>query len=188
MSAASELSVLGICGSLRAGSYNMAALRTAIELKPPRMTIRIADISAFPLYNEDVRAQGFPLPVEIFRQQIREAEALLFATPEYNYSIPGVMKNAIDWASRPPDQPFAGKPVAIIGTGAGMAGTARAQYDLRRSCVFLDMHPLNKPEVLIGQAQTKFDAKGRFTDEAGRGFIRDMLVALEQWTRLIGRK
>jgi chromate reductase len=99
-----------------------------------------------------------------------------------------VLKNAIDWATRPPDQPFAGKPVAIMGAGAGMAGTARAQYDLRRCCVFLDMHPLNKPEVLIGQAQTKFDAEGRLTDEVGRGLIRDLLVALEQWTRLIGRR
>jgi chromate reductase, NAD(P)H dehydrogenase (quinone) len=122
------------------------------------------------------------------RRQIKEADALLFATPEYDYTMSGVLKNAIDWAPRPPDQPFAGKPVAIIGAAAGMAGTARAQYDLRRSCVYLDMHPLNKPEVLIGQAQTKFDAEGRFTDEAGRGFIRDLLVALADWTRLIGRK
>ena len=186
MNGPSEISVLGICGSLRAASYNMAALRAAIELQPPEMTITIADIRAFPLYNEDVRAQGFPSPVETFRRQIKEANALLFATPEYNYSMSGVLKNAIDWASRPPDQPFAGKPVAIIGAGAGMAGTARAQYDLRRSCVFLDMHPVNKPEVLIGQASTKFDAEGRLTDEAGRGFIRDLLVALERWTRLIG--
>ena len=188
MSGAAEISVLGICGSLRAGSYNMAALRTAIELKPPAMTIAIADISGFPLYNEDVRARGFPPAVETFRRQIREADALIFATPEYNFSMSGVLKNAIDWASRPPDQPFAGKPVAIIGASAGMTGTARAQYDLRRSCVFLDMHPLNKPEVLIGQAHTKFDAGGHLTDEAGRGFIRDLLTALEQWSRLIGRK
>ena len=188
MSDGRSISVLGICGSLRRGSYNMAALRTAIELKPPGMTIAVADISAFPLYNEDVRAQGFPPVVDIFRRQIRAADALLFATPEYNYSMPGVLKNAIDWASRPPDQPFAGKPVAIIGAGAGMAGTARAQYDLRRSCVFLDMHPVNKPEVLIGQAQTKVDAEGRLLGEAGRGFIRDLLVALEAWTRRLGRQ
>ena len=188
MSEAKGITVLGICGSLRAGSYNKAALRTAIELKPLGMTIETADIGSFPLYNEDVRAQGFPPPVERFRRQIVAADGLLFVTPEYNYSISGVLKNAIDWASRPPDQPFAGKPVAIMGAGAGMAGTARAQYDLRRCCVFLDMHPLNKPEVLIGQAQTKFDADGRFTDEVGRGLIRDLLVALEQWTRQIGRK
>ena len=188
MSEARGISVLGICGSLRKGSYNMAALRTAIELKPTGMTITVADISQFPLYNEDVRAQGFPPPVETLRRQIAEADALLFVTPEYNYSMPGVLKNAIDWASRPPDQPFAGKPVAIMGAAAGMAGSARAQYDLRRSCVFLDMHPVNRPEVLIGQAQTKFDASGRLTDDAARGFIRDMLVALEKWTRLIARK
>ena len=188
MNGPAEISVLGICGSLRAASYNMAALRTAIELKPPGMTIAVADISAFPPYNEDVRVQGFPPVVETFRRQIKEADALLFATPEYNYSMPGVLKNAIDWASRPPDQPFAGKPVAMMGASAGMGGTARAQYDLRRSCVFLDMHPLNKPEVFIGVAHTKFDAEGAFTDEVGCGLIRDLLVALEQWTRQIGRK
>jgi chromate reductase, NAD(P)H dehydrogenase (quinone) len=188
MSDAKGITVLGICGSLRKGSYNMAALRTAIEVKPRGMTIEIADISAFPLYNEDVRAQGFPSPVEKLRQQIKAADALLFATPEYNYSMSGVLKNAIDWASRPPDQPFAGKPAAIMGAGAGMAGTAHAQGDLRRSCVFLDIHPINKPEVRIGQAHTKFDANGGLTDEASRGFIRDMLVALESWTRQISRK
>ena len=188
MSDAKGINVLAICGSLRAGSYNRAALRTAIELKPRGMTIETADIGSFPLYNEDVRAKGFPPPVEKLRQQIKEADALLFATPEYNYSISGVLKNAIDWASRPPDQPFAGKPVAMMGAGAGMAGTARAQYDLRKCCVFLDMHPINKPEVLIGDAHTKFDADGRLTDEAARGFIRDMLVALEQWTRQLSRK
>jgi chromate reductase, NAD(P)H dehydrogenase (quinone) len=188
MSDAEGITVLGICGSLRKGSYNMAALRTAVEVRPPSMTIEIADISAIPLYNEDIRAQGFPLPVEKLRRQIREADALLFATPEYNYSMSGVLKNAIDWASRPPDQPFAGKPAAIMGAGAGMAGTAHAQGDLRRACVFLDIHPINKPEVRIGQAHTKFDAAGGLNDEATRGFIRDMLAALESWTRQISRK
>jgi chromate reductase len=187
MSEAKGINVLGICGSLRAGSYNKAALRTAIELKPPEMTIETADIGSIPLYNEDVRALGFPPPVEKLRGQIAAADALLFVTPEYNYTISGVLKNAIDWASRPPDQPFAGKPVAMMGAGAGMAGTARAQYDLRKCCVFLDMHPLNKPEVLIGQAHTKFDERGRLTDDAARGFIRDLLVALAKWTRQIGR-
>jgi chromate reductase len=100
----------------------------------------------------------------------------------------GVLKNAIDWASRPPDQPFAGKPVAIIGAAAGMAGSARAQYDLRRSCVFLDMHPLNKPEVLIGQAQTKFDAEGKLLDEVAHNLMRDLLANLAAWARLIGSK
>jgi chromate reductase len=188
MSDAGGIKVLGICGSLRKGSYNMAALRTAIALKPPAMSVEVADISQFPLYNEDVRQQGFPPPVQKFREQIAAADALLFACPEYNYSMSGVLKNAIDWASRPPDQPFAGKPCAILGAAAGMAGSARSQGDLRRSMVFLDMHPLNKPEVLIGQAQTKFDENGNLTDEAAKGFIRDMMAALAAWTRQVGKK
>jgi chromate reductase len=188
MSEVKGITVLSICGSLRAGSYNKAALRTAIELKPPGMTIETADIGSIPLYNEDVRALGFPPPVEKLRAQIAAADALLFVTPEYNYSMSGVLKNAIDWASRPPDQPFAGKPVAMMGASAGVGGTVRAQYDLRRSCVFLDMHPLNKPEIFIGQAQTKFDAEGRLTDDVARGLIRDQLVALERWTRQIAGK
>src|SRR5579864_7673283 len=187
MSEQGMISVLGICGSLRKGSYNMMALRTAIALKPAGMSVTVADISQIPLYDEDVRQQGFPPPVETLRRQIKEADALLFACPEYNYSMTGVLKNAIDWASRPPDQPFAGKPCAIIGAAAGMAGSARAQYDLRRSCVFLDMHPLNKPEVLIGQAQTKFDASGNLLDEAARGFIRDLMANLAVWAQRLGK-
>lgn len=184
MSDAKPISVLGICGSLRQGSFNRAALNTAIELRPPGMEVTVADISQIPLYNEDVRAQGFPPPVETLRQQIKAADALLFACPEYNYSMSGVLKNAIDWASRPPDQPFAGKPAAIIGAAAGMAGSARAQGDLRRSMVFVDMHPLNKPEVLISQAQNKFDANGRLTDDVARGLISDLMNALLAWARL----
>ena len=188
MSDPGGISVLGICGSLRRASYNMAALRTAIALKPAGMSVTVADISQIPPYNEDVRAQGFPPPVETLRRQIAACDALLFACPEYNYSMSGVLKNAIDWASRPPDQPFAGKPCAIIGAAAGMAGSARAQYDLRRSCVFLDMHPLNKPEVLIGQAQTKFDAEGNLLDEVAKNLIRDLMAALAGWARQIGKK
>src|ERR1700676_1460883 len=184
----SGISVLGICGSLRKASYNMAALRTAIALKPAGMSVTVADISQIPPYNEDVRAAGFPPTVETLRRQIADCDALLFACPEYNYSMSGVLKNAIDWASRPPDQPFAGKPCAIIGAAAGMAGSARAQYDLRRSCVFLDMHPLNKPEVLIGQAQTKFDAEGNLLDEVARTLIREVMANLAGWTRRIATK
>jgi len=188
MSDTKPISVLGICGSLRRGSFNRMALDTAIELAPAGMAVTVAEIGAIPLYDEDVRAQGFPPPVETLRRQIAAADALLFACPEYNYSMSGVLKNAIDWASRPPDQPFAGKPAAIIGAAVGMAGSARAQYDLRRSCVFLDIHPLNKPEVLIGQAQTKFDADGRLTDEVARILIRDLMTALAGWARLLGGK
>ena len=141
------IKILGISGSLRKGSFNTAALRAAIELAPEGVTIIEADISDIPLYNEDVNAQGRPPSVERFRQQIRDADALLFVTPEYNYSVPGVLKNAIDWASRPPEQPFAGKPAAIMGASPGVIGTARAQYHLRQIAVFLDLKVLNKPEV-----------------------------------------
>src|SRR5258706_1053110 len=155
MSDASGIKILAICGSLRKGSYNMAALRTAIAQKPPNMTVDVADISQIPLYNEDVRQQGFPPSVETLRRQIAAADALLFACPEYNYSMSGVLKNAIDWASRPPDQPLDDKPVGILGASPSALGTGRAQYHLRQSCVFLNMHELTKPEVMIAAAHTK---------------------------------
>ncbi len=176
--------VLGICGSLRKDSYNRKALNAAIELAPPgRMTIETFDIAPIPLYNDDVRAAGWPPPVAEFRARIKAADALLFVTPEYNYSVPGVLKNAIDWASRPPEQPFDGKPVAIMGASPGPVGTARAQYHLRQMCVFLNMFPVNKPEVLIGQCQNRFDASGKLIDESTAGFVRDLLVSLESWVR-----
>jgi chromate reductase len=181
------LNVLGISGSLRKGSYNTASLRAAQELAPPGMRIEIADIAALPLYNEDVKAAGFPPPVQHLRQRIAAADALLFATPEYNYSMSGVLKNAIDWASRPPDQPFNDKPAAIMGASPGVTGTARAQYHLRQSCVFLNMHLVNRPEVMIGAAASRFDAEGRLTDEATRGFVLDLLVALAAWTARLRR-
>ncbi len=174
--------VLGISGSLRKGSYNTAALRAAMSLLPEGMTLEIADISGIPLYNEDVRQAGFPPAVESFRREIAAADALLLATPEYNYSISGVLKNVIDWASRPPDQPFNGKPVAIMGAAAGMLGTARAQYHLRQCLVFLNMLPVNRPEVFIAQAPTKFDAEGRLTDPVARDLIAQLLRALRDWT------
>ena len=175
--------VLGICGSLRKGSYNRAAMRAASELLPDDVSLTIAEIADIPLYNEDVRQAGFPPPVQRLREAIAGVDALLFATPEYNYSVSGVLKNAIDWASRPPDQPFNAKPVAIMGATAGLWGTSRAQYHLRQSCVFLNMLPINKPEVLIAQAQNKFDAEGRLTDQTTRDLLAQLLVALRDWTR-----
>jgi chromate reductase len=173
---------LGIAGSLRKGSYNAAALRAAAELLPEGMTLDIADISQFPLYNEDVRQAGFPPPVQRLRDQIAAADALLFVTPEYNYSISGVLKNAIDWASRPPNQPFDGKPVGIMGVTPSLWGTTRAQYHLRQSCVYLNMLPLNKPEVLIAGAQGKFDAELHLTDKVTRDLVAQLLTALRDWT------
>lgn len=183
MPEASPVKVLGISGSLRTGSYNTAALRAARDLVPEGMALETADIGDLPLYNDDVRAAGYPEPVRRFRDRIAAADALLFVTPEYNYSVSGVLKNAIDWGSRPPDQPFAGKPAAIMGASTSLLGTARAQYHLRQICVFLDMHPVNKPEVFIAQAAAKFDAEGRLTDPVARDLVGQLLVALRDWTR-----
>lgn len=174
--------VVGISGSLRAGSYNTAALKAAIALAPEGMTIEIAEIGDLPLYNDDVRVAGYPPQVQRFRDQLAGADAILFVTPEYNYSIPGVLKNAIDWASRPPSQPFDNKPVAIMGASGGIFGTARAQYHLRQMLIFLNAFPLNKPEVMIGQASSKFDDNGRLADEQTKEFIRSLLDALSDWT------
>jgi chromate reductase len=177
------MKVAAVSGSLRKGSFNAMALRAAVELAPPDMRIEHVGIGDLPHYNDDIRLAGYPPAVERLRAQLTDADAVLFVTPEYNYSIPGVLKNAIDWASRPPNQPFNDKPVAIMGASGGLLGTARAQYQLRQMLVFLNAHPINKPEVMIGQASTKFDEAGRLTDEPTREFIRQLLVALEAWTR-----
>ena len=180
--------ILGICGSLRKGSFNAAALRAAQELAPAGMTIETFDIASIPLYNEDVKAQGFPPGVADLRAKIKAADGLLFATPEYNYSVPGVLKNAIDWCSRPPEQPLDGKPAAIMGASTGKLGTARAQYHLRQICVFVNVLPVNRPEVMLSGAAKLFDADGRLTDEPTRKFIGDMLMSLQDWTHRLQAK
>jgi chromate reductase len=182
------MKVLAMVGSLRKGSYNKLLLQAAIELKPKDLEIGSAEIGDLPLYNEDVREQGFPAAAQRLREQIRAADALLFVTPEYNYAIPGVLKNAIDWASRPPDQPFNEKPAAIMGASISRLGTARAQYHLRQSCVYLNMYPLNQPEVMVAEAGKHFDASGRFTDEGGRKLIAQQLVNLEKWVRRLATR
>jgi chromate reductase, NAD(P)H dehydrogenase (quinone) len=187
MTQAPHVTILGICGSLRQASFNRAAWRAAIAVAPQDVAIEEADMSAVPLYDEDVRAKGYPRPVVDFRKRIAAADALLFATPEYNYSISGVLENAIDWASRPPDQPFAGKPVAMMGASMGMFGTARAQYHWRQVCVSLDMRPINKPEVMIPAAHTKVDSGGALAYEAMRGSIVALVVALRDRTLKLQR-
>ncbi len=178
--------ILGIAGSLRKGSYNAAALRAAQELAPAGMTIEIFDIGAIPLYNEDVKVQGFPPAVADLRAKIKAADGLLLATPEYNYSTSGVLKNAIDWASRPPEHPFDGKPIALMGASGGALGTARAQYQLRQMFIFLNGHVMNRPEVMIGGAASKFDAEGKLTDQPTRDFVAAMLVAFQAWIKKLG--
>jgi chromate reductase len=173
------MKVLGISGSLRKGSYNSMALRAAQKLVPQGMTLEIADISRIPLYNDDVRVAGEPPEVAALKAQVRAADGVLLVMPEYNFSVPGVLKNTLDWMSRPPEPPFDGKPVAIMGASGGPLGTARGQYDLRKILVYMNTFTVNKPEVFIGNAQTKFDAQGELTDEATAKFIKDLLVALQ---------
>ncbi len=186
--AATPVHILAICGSLRRGSYNRAALLAARELQPPGLDIEIADISGVPFFNEDTEAAGWPDAVADLRRRVADADALLIATPEYNYSVPGALKNALDWLSRPdrqhPDDrpPLDSKPLGIIGVSTGQFGTARAQLHLRQICVYTNGLPMNKPEVLIGHAREKFDAQGRLTDEGTRAFLRTFLESLLSWT------
>lgn len=180
--------VLGFSGSLRQGSYNTGLLRAAQELLPDGMTVEVFDIAPIPLYNGDVESRGFPAPVVQFKERIAAADALLIAAPEYNYSIPGVLKNAIDWVSRPPDKsPLNGKPVALMGASIGTMGTARSQYHLRQVCVFTNMLPLNRPEVFVARAHEKFDPQGRLVDESTRKYVRKLLEALADWTLTLRR-
>ena len=175
---ANEFSILGIAGSLRKGSYNRAALRAAQKLAPPGTTLRIFELEGIPLFNQD-DDKSPPEKVAELKIEIRAADAILLVTPEYNYSIPGVLKNAIDWASRPyEDNAWAGKHVAIMGASIGRLGSARAQYHLRQSFVFLDMHAVNQPEVMIGNAGEKFDDEGNLTDATAKDLIRQLLEKL----------
>ena len=178
--------ILGIAGSLRRESYNRAALRAATELVPEGATIGTFELDGIPGFNQD-EEQNPPAKVTELKRRIREADAILFVTPEYNYSVPGVLKNAIDWASRPyGDSAWSGKPAAIMGASIGMIGTARAQYHLRQMMVFLNMFPVNQPEVMIGKASERFDASGNLTDETTKDFIRQLLQNLVEWTRRVG--
>jgi len=178
-----KISILGFAGSLRKDSFNKALLRAAVELAPKDAKIEVFDIEGIPPFNQDFEKTP-PQKVKEFKAKIRAADAILIVTPEYNYSIPGVLKNSIDWASRPySDNAFEGKPVAIMGASTGMVGTARAQYHLRQIFVFLNMHPLNSPEVMVPFAGEKIDADGRVTDEKTRKKIAELLESLVAWTR-----
>ncbi|MBC7379887.1 MAG: NAD(P)H-dependent oxidoreductase [Burkholderiaceae bacterium] len=174
------MNVIGIAGSLRKGSYNSMALRAAQKLAPAGMTLTIADIANIPMYNDDVRAAGEPEAVLALKAQIAAADAVLLVTPEYNFSIPGVLKNTLDWLSRPPLTPFDGKPVAIMGASPGPVGTARVQYHLRQVLVFMNSFTVNKPEVFISSCAGKFNAQGELTDEATAKFMTDLLVSLDK--------
>jgi chromate reductase len=159
------------------------ALNAAAELVPAGASLEIFEgIGDFPLYNLEIQQKGWPPAVQRLCDRLRATDALLIVTPEYNYSIPGLLKNAIDWISRFDNQPFSGKPIAMMGASPGIFGTARAQYQLRQMLVFLNGLPINKPEVMIGGAASKF-TDGKLTDEPTRKFVSDLLVSLAAWTR-----
>ena len=182
------LVILGIAGSLRKQSFNRALLRAAQELTPDDARIDIFELDGIPPFNQDDEANP-PAKVADLKQQIRNADAILLVTPEYNYSVPGVLKNAIDWASRPyGDSAWNGKPVALMGATVGAIGTARAQYHLRQMFVFLNMYAVNQPEVMLSNAHKHFDDDGKLTDETAKKLMRQLLEELVSWTRRLQRQ
>lgn len=178
------LHILGISGSLRNGSYNTALLRAATELLPPGMTLEIYPLGSLPMFNPDDE-KPFPEVVVDFRTCLARAHGIIIATPEYNSSISGALKNAIDWASRPPQPPLAGKPVAIIGASTGNFGTLRAQLHLRQLLTHVGALPLGKPEVLVARAGQAFDADGKLVEPVAQGFLRDLLIAFASWIQRV---
>lgn len=177
-----KLEVLAFAGSLRKGSYNKALLRASKELAPESLHIQIFDLEGIPLFNADVESEGDPQRVGEFKEAIRKADGLLIATPEYNHGVPGVTKNAIDWASRPAKKaPLNEKPVGILGASPGMTGSARGQSQLRQAFEFTNSYCMPQPEILVYRAHEKFDDDGNLTDEATRKFLGKYLDALYDW-------
>ena len=182
MADATPIKVMALSGSFRKGSFNTLLLHAAQELAPVGMSVEIYDYTDLPLYNDDVRVQGYPPTVQKFRAAIAASDAILFASPEYNYSVSGVLKNAIDWASRAPNMPFDGKTAAILGASGGALGTARRQRDLRWIMSGLNVYVVNLPHVYVGSAAQKFDAAGKLTDQGSRDFIKQLLENLRDLT------
>jgi chromate reductase, NAD(P)H dehydrogenase (quinone) len=188
---ADTLNVITICGSLRKGSYNAALARALPGLAPAGLSIKPApSFESFPIYNADIQtSSGFPADVTTLGDAIRAADGVIIVTPEYNYSIPGGLKNAIDWVSRLPNQPFAGKPVALQSATGGPLGGARMQYQLRQAMVFLDAHVFNRPEIFVGLAQQKFDEKTlELKDQATIDFVKQQLAGFETYIRRVAHK
>lgn len=174
------MKILLICGSLRKESYNLKLLKNFASLSPSWSETSIYRINDIPFFNEDVEVEGFPAPVNDLAKNILDARMIVFGLPEYNYSIPGVLKNAIDWLSRHKDQPLQGKLAAIMGASMGRLGTARAQYHLRQVGVFVDLRFLNRPEVMVSDAHNKFDENGVLTDQSTVDQLKKLWVAIEQ--------
>ena len=178
-----KLRILGISGSGRKGSYNTALLEAAKELAPENVLIETYDISNLPLYNQDLETR-IPPQVRELKSKVKQADAILFATPEHNYTITAVMKNAIEWGNRPPnDNSWDNKPAAIMSASSGPRGGARAQLHLRQIMVDLNMFPINRPQLIVANGEGKFDAKMKLTDPQIRETLRNLLIRLEEWTR-----
>jgi chromate reductase, NAD(P)H dehydrogenase (quinone) len=188
--AGKTLNVVCICGSLRKASYNRVVMNALPQLAPANMKLEEAPPFAdFPIYNADIQDNGIPPAVLALAEAVRGADGVIFNSPEYNFSIPGGLKNALDWVSRVPNQPFAGKPVALQSAANGTLGGGRMQYDLRRTMIFLDALTLNKPEIFIGNCSQKIDAKtGQITDQQTVGFIRQQLEAFAKFIERFGAK
>ncbi len=183
-----KIRILGFVGSLRKGSFNKALMLAAMELCPEDAEIEVFDIAEIPPFNQDTE-NNLPQAVKEFKAKIKAADALLIATPEYNYSVPGVLKNALDAASRPSaDRVFDGKPVAIMSASTGRLGGARAQYHLRQTFICLNMHPVNSPEVMLSQAAQWVDKNGNLTNPDTRRLIRQLLEELVKWTKKLAAK
>ena len=180
--------ILGICGSLRTKSCNRYALEAAAELMPVGLALRIVSIADLPMYDQDIQDQGMPPAVTRLRDDVVQADALLIACPEYNFSVSGALKNAIDWLSRTPQQPFKDKPVAIVSASGGPLGGARSQYDLRRILGCLEALVLLRPEIFVGMCHTKFDAAGKLVDAPTRKIIGEQMIAFERWIARVGAK
>jgi len=177
-----DLKILAISGSLRKASFNTTALKACAELMPAGMSLSgFARLDDIPLFNQDLFDAGIPEPARRFRAEVTAADGVLIASPEYNFSLSGALKNAIDWASRPPNQSWQDKAIAIFSVSQGPMGGARVQYDLRRILGQLWGHVLPRPEVFIGNAASKFDAQGKLTDETTRKFLSDLLVGFKTW-------
>jgi chromate reductase len=186
VNAPATFKVLGFCGSLRQKSYNMIALKTAGELMPAGMKLEITSFADLPIYNFDVQEKGFPAGATRLREEVLASDALLFASPEYNWSVGAPLKNVIDWLSRYQPQPFLNKPAALFSATTGPLGGSRGQYHLRSILVQLGVHWLVKPEIFIGNSASKF-TDGKLTDETTRKFLTDQMIAFEDWIKRMKR-
>jgi chromate reductase len=179
------MKILGVGGTLRKGSYSRALLLEAQKYAPEGVVIELTDIREFPLYNADIE---MPLVVQDFKNKVKAADAILFSTAEYNYSVPGSLKNALDWGSRPyGDNSWEDKSAAIMSESTGILGGVRAQYHLRQMTLFTNMHVLNKPEMMVGKAAEKFDEQGNLTDEHTKEKLKELVHALVDWTERLNK-